>query len=327
MNRRILLQAFLMTVVIPGIVYGILSRWKEPQMNMVTTDTTGPELVSVTVLSEENILSMDLEEYVECVVLGEIPSDFETETLKAQAVASRTYTLDRVCQNGKHGRAFLCTDAGCCQAYCSAEAFLVKGGSQDYIDRVRDAVMQTAGEVLLYDGKLIEATYFSASGGRTEAAVEVWGTDIPYLQSVESKGEQAQQYDRRILQFEQETFLEKLGLPAEYTGKMTCTDIKYTDGNGIASITVAGKEFTGRQIREFLGLPSTVFEISITEDYVTIITDGNGHRVGMSQYGADAMAAAGKNYIQILDHYYPGSYLQQLTWDEIKAVFDKAGNL
>lgn len=316
-----------MTIVIPGLVYGKFNKWSEPQINQNTTVLPEEEKLCLTVLRDGTSVEMELEKYVQCVILGEIPSDFETETLKAQAVATRTYTIRKLYKNNKHKNGVLCADSTCCQAFCTPEEYLDMGGSAAYIDRIHQAVLQTGGEVLHYDGELIEATYFSASGGRTEAAVEVWGKDIPYLQSVTSLGEQAEQYEKQCISFTHDEFLEKLNLSAAYIGNISCSNILYTPGNGVKSITICGNTYTGKQIRELLKLPSTVFHISVEDESVNIIADGNGHRVGMSQYGADAMAVQGKTYQEILAHYYPGTNLHQMTYEELKGVFDKVGNL
>ena len=327
MNRHILVIALLMTIVIPGIVYSGLFSQEIQNNDEESIIESHPQSPQVSVRVDDEIIYLGLEEYIQGVILGEIPKDFETETLKAQAVAARTYTLRSVQRYQKHEDTYVCANPGCCQAFCTAEAYLRQGGSQSYLDRIYSAVMQTAGQVLIYNNQLIDATYFSASGGRTEAAVEVWGTDVPYLQSVESKGEQTTQYINHKLEMTQKVFLECLELPQEYIGNISVTDVIYTDGGGIASITVCDQKFTGNQIRQYLALPSTMFELSVIGEQVIIVSNGNGHRVGMSQYGADAMAAEGKGYVQILEHYYPGTELRQLTAEEIKGVFDKDGNL
>ena len=327
MNRRILVRAFFLLVVIPGFVFSRMSKWPEPQTSAENATQSERGQQFLTVLSDGKLIQMELEEYVQCVLLGEIPPDFETETLKAQAIATRTYTLKNMQKEQKHEAGVLCADSNCCQAFCMPTEYLLKGGSEVYIRRIRDAVRQTSGVVLLYNGDLIEATYFSASGGRTEAAVEVWGKDVPYLQSVESFDEQDNRYDGQCVYLTPQEFLVKLNLPQYYADHITCTDTLYTSGNGVASITVCGKEYTGKKVRELLELPSTIFKITVEEDFVCITTNGNGHRVGMSQYGADAMATQGKTYSEILAHYYPGTCLHTIDWEEYKGAFDKAGNL
>ena len=326
-NRRIFLMAFLMTIVIPGFVYGKFSKWEDTVTIQETVVPPELELISISVLKNGKLIELKLEAYVQCVILGEIPADFETEALKAQAVATRTYTMRNVQKTNKHEFGVLCADPSCCQAFCTPDEYLSRGGSAAYITRIQEAVEQTAGEVLLYDGALAEATYFAASGGRTEAAVNVWGKDVPYLQSVISNGEQAEEYENKYYTFTRKAFLEKLGLPAELSEEITCTSILYTQGKGVDTITICGTVYTGKEMRERLKLPSTVFQIAIEDDRIDIIVDGNGHRVGMSQYGADAMAVQGNTYQEILNHYYPGTELHPMTEEEMKAVFDKAGNL
>lgn len=327
MNKHILLMVLIMTLVIPGIVCSRISSKEAVPILSESTESTEAWQQQIGIDKNGEIIHMDLEDYVLCVILGEIPKDFESETLKAQAVATRTYTLKRVDSGRKHEGAELCTNPACCQAFCSISEYLRNGGSEEYITCARDAVIQTAGEVLKYKGQLIEATYFAASGGKTEAAVEVWGTDIPYLQSVDSSGEQAQQYENRRVTFGAKEFLKKIGLSTEYADHISCSSPTYTEGAGVESITICGNVFTGKKLRELLELPSTIFTVSVEGDFVTVTTEGNGHRVGLSQYGADAMAVAGKRYEEILNHYYPGTVLCRLDELEIKGLFDKADNL
>ena len=255
-----------------------------------------------------NLQQMALDEYLTGVVLGEMPADFEPEALKAQAVVARTYTRKRM-EGGKHGEAAVCMDPACCQSWRSPEDYLAEGGRQSAVDKVRRAVAETDGLVLRYEGKLIDATYFSCSGGSTEDAVAVWGQDVPYLQAVESPGEEDAPRFTDTVKFSSGEFAEKLGMtvsgdPVDWFGAVT-----YTDGGGVDTMTIRGQTFTGTQLRSKLGLRSTAFEISVSGNTVTITTRGFGHRVGMSQYGAQAMAREGSTCAEILAHYYTGTEL------------------
>ena len=167
--------------------------------------------------------------------------------------------------------------------------------------------------VLTYEGALIEATYFSCSGGMTEDAVAVWGTDVPYLQSVPSPGEENASHYTDAVTYKMDAFFSKLGLAVPDTKTQWVTDIVYTKGGGVASVTICGTAFTGTQLRKLLGLRSTAFSIEISDDTITIKTRGYGHRVGMSQYGADAMATTGSAYPEILSYYYQGTELVRYT--------------
>ena len=255
------------------------------------------------VLTEERIIEMDIEKYLVGVLLCEMPADFEVEALKAQAVAARTFVLHRKESNNKHPDADVCASPACCQGYIDPENYISNGGDASTVLKMYDAVAETKGEVLLYDGEFIEATYFSSSGGRTEDAQAVWGVEVPYLISVDS----AEADDPYIRQMSKEMFCKALGM----TGRDVYIDAPtYTQGGGIAEIEINGKLFTGVQLRKFLGLRSTQISFSVENESVEIITKGHGHRVGMSQYGADAMAECGSNYIEILTHYYSGVTIQ-----------------
>ena len=159
---------------------------------------------------------------------------------------------------------------------------------------------------------MIEATYFSCSGGRTEDAVAGWGTDIPYLQAVDSPGEEQAKHFTDSVLFTAKEFAACLGAnlsgaPAKWLGSVT-----YTQGGGVATMVIGGKTYSGVDLRRKLGLRSTAFSMMAVGDQIHITTKGFGHRVGMSQYGAEAMAVAGSSYKAILQHYYPGVVLDIL---------------
>lgn len=261
-------------------------------------------------MSDGSIQGMDLDEYIVAVVLREMPASFEQEALKAQAVVARTYTLKRKSAGGKHTGADVCTDSTCCQAYCSEDDFLTNGGVQDELEKVKAAVMDTKDQVLTYNGAYIEATYFSCSGGMTEDAAAVWGAQIPYLQAVESPGEEfASHYTDTVL-FSVEEFENLMGAVLSDYPETWIESISYTPGGGVKTIRICGTDYDGIQIRKKLNLRSTAFIITAVGNTVTITTKGFGHRVGMSQYGAEAMAVNGRTYIEILEHYYPGTRLE-----------------
>ena len=251
---------------------------------------------------------MTLEEYLTGVVLAEMPADFETEALKAQAVVARTYTRKRM-EGSKHTGAAVCMDSGCCQGFRSPAEYLAEGGTQRSVERVRAAVEATDGLVLRYGGELIDATYFSCSGGSTEDAVAVWGQDVPYLQAVDSPGEEDAPRFTDSVTFSPAELAGRLGLPDDGDPRDWFGAVTYTEGGGVATMVVRGQTFTGVQLRSGLGLRSTAFQVRATGDSITITTRGFGHRVGMSQYGAQAMAAAGSTFGEILAHYYTGAEL------------------
>ena len=248
---------------------------------------------------------MPLEEYLVGVLLGEMPPSFHPEALKAQAVVARTYTIKRNTQSPKHPDGALCIDPSCCQAYAEPGSY-----TADQQKKIRQALAQTENLVLTYQGNLIDATYFSCSGGRTEAAVAVWGTDVPYLQSVESPGEELASAYLDSVTYTVAELEERLDIVLDGAPNQWFTDITYTSGGGVERMKIGGREFSGTQLRSLLNLRSTVFTLTSQGKSVTITTRGYGHRVGMSQYGAEAMAQEGKDYLEILAHYYPGTTLE-----------------
>ena len=263
-------------------------------------------------VTNTGVVEMGLEDYLTGVVLAEMPASFEPEALKAQSVVARTYTMRAYNGSAKHDTGAVCTDSACCQGYISEEDYLAKGGTQEGIEKIREAVLATSGYVLTYEGELIEATYFSCSGGTTEDAVAVWGTDVPYLRSVSSPGEEAATHYTDTVTFPVSELEAALDVDLSGSESGWFSDIAYTAGGGVASIAIGGKTFTGTELRKALGLRSTAFSMETDGDVVFVTTRGYGHRVGMSQYGADAMAASGSTYAEILAHYYQGTVLELL---------------
>ncbi len=303
-------------------VLGILVPWialNWAVVHMDTTPNTSPPIITAPAkISMLNILNTDgtispmpLEEYLTCVLLGEVPADFDPEALKAQAVVARTYALRSYESGTKHPGGAVCTQAECCQGYCSREDHLSRGGTEANYEKLRAAVAATENLVLTYDGKLIEATYFSSSGGRTEDALAVWGTDVPYLRSTDSPEDAYAHQSVVSTTFTATEFAQKLGISPEGTAADWFGAISYTPGGGVDTITIGGAAFKGTQVRRLLGLRSTAFTLTAIGDHITITTKGYGHRVGMSQYGAEAMAVSGCDFRQILAHYYQGTTLEQ----------------
>lgn len=316
--REVLLAAVL-GMILPSLVLQVVLRLDEDRATVATIapeDTgTGENLQMQANGSELKILfrqgdgvsEMDLEEYLVGVLLAELPASFHQETKKAQAVVARTYAWKAKTTGGKHGDGSVCGESTCCQAYVDPVAY----ADREALAAAEEAVWTTAGQVLTYEGELIEATYFSCSGGRTEDAVAVWGADYPYLRATDSPGEEHAVHYTDTVSFSKEDFSAALGVslgddPSGWVGFTT-----YTAGGGVNTMRIGGKDFPGTELRRLLGLRSTAFEISVEGDVITVVTKGYGHRVGMSQYGADAMASAGRDYMEILSHYYRGTELRQ----------------
>lgn len=321
------LMAWLLGMVLPALILGVFvfATDKEDKHtgDNPAADATMQYIVNSTaqwtipVMDEEgSVTEMELENYLCGVVLAEMPTDFEPEALKAQSVVARTYALRRLEQGTKHLSGAICTDPACCQGYISMDEFVSMGGSQSAISKVSRAVWETAGEVLLYEGNLIDATYFSCSGGMTEDASAVWGSDVPYLQATASPGEEKAAHYTDELSLSAELVENALGITLEGDPDSWFTILSLTEGGGVDEVAVCGKVFKGVQIRKLLALRSTNFTVTAAENEIIFHTKGYGHRVGMSQYGADAMALDGYTYCQILAHYYSGTTLAAYGSDD-----------
>lgn len=318
MNSRIktLLLAIGIGMVLPGILFSISEKIL-PRKTVDTFSESETEKTNITfpieerkmvpVLEEDGtVLKMELNTYLMGVLLGEMPIDFDIEALKAQAVVARTYTLKRNTTGQKHENGAVCKNSACCQAYRSVSDFF--DADSEEIVKLKEAILKTSDEVLYYDGNLIEATYFSCSGGMTEDARAVWGTDIPYLKAVDSPGEENAEHYVDTVQFTIDEFLSTLGINHAKEEPLF-GDVTYTAGEGVETMEIGGEIFNGITLREKLKLKSTSFRVVSMGDMIYITTKGFGHRVGMSQYGAEAMAVKGHNYKEILSHYYPGTEL------------------
>ena len=311
--------ALLLGAVIPWGIFG--AAWEltyepgpVPELTEPTQHPTQPERQEavIAVLGQDgNIADMDLSDYLTGVLLKELPGDFEMNAKMAQAVVARTYALRTAAKGVKHPPGAVCVSASCCQGYVSVEEYLARGGSLQTVLEARMAVKQTEGIVLTYGSELIDATYFSCSGGKTEPALAVWGSDIPYLQSVESPGEEHAAHYTDTVSYTSQAFQDALGVQLAGTAHSWFGPVTYTQGGGVQSMYIGGEEYSGTALRSLLGLRSTAFTVTATADSVVITTRGFGHRVGMSQYGADAMAAGGSTWQEILLHYYSGAVIDK----------------
>jgi len=287
------------------------------------------EQIVLRVLNGDTVEEMGLEDYLLGVVRAEMPADFEPEALKAQTVAARTYTIYKIENGGNHGKtADICTDPACCQAYLrQAEAWENWGdAAEGYEEKLAKAVAETEGQVMLYDGKPILAVFHSSSSGQTRAAESVWQEQLPYLRPVLSpeEGERIPNYYSRA-EFSTEEFrvrvlkeLPEADLSGQPSGWLSqpVTD----DAGNVETLTVGGVSIRGSRLRGILGLRSACFTWEIQEDQMVFYVTGYGHGVGMSQYGANRMAAAGADYQEILTHYYTGVRIERWNGGENFAI-------
>ncbi len=265
-------------------------------------------------VDSKKIEEIDLDEYLYGVVSAEMPASFEEEALKAQAVVARTYTIYKIVNNdGKHKNADICDDSTCCQAWISKEDRLSKWKEEERDEnwnKIVNAVNITQGKIITYNGEPINAFFHSNSGGETEAPIDVWGgSGYPYLQSVETSGEDAYSQYSSETSFTEKEFTTKIkeihsNFKIDFDKKDCIKVEEYTDGNRVKKIKIGNLELSGVEVRNIFGLRSANFEVNIKENKVFFKVTGYGHGVGMSQTGADSMAKQGSNYEEIIKHFY-----------------------
>ena len=285
---------------------------------------SGPTVeVAVHRVSAQKIENVPLEEYVVGVLAMEMPADFELEALKAQALAARTYVVRQMLseQKLKVPNGADVSDTVSHQVYKNNEELKAqwKGDYDWKIEKIRQAVKETQGQILTFNGEPIDAVFYSTSNGYTEDSENVWKNAVPYLKSVESPWDVNTEKFHSQVNMPVSEFESKLGIKlgnGNDIGKITSR----TKSNRVASVEVGGKTFTGVQVRDALGLRSSDFSWERKGSHIVIQTKGYGHGVGMSQYGADGMAKEGKSYKDIVTHYYQGveissteNFLNKLT--------------
>lgn len=266
--------------------------------------------------STDTIEELNLDEYLLGVVSAEMPATFEEEALKAQAVVARTYTIYTIKHNnGKHQDADICDDSACCQAWITKEDRLARWEEnvrKENWSKIENAVYSTKGKVATYDGEVIDAFFHSNSGGKTEEVSNVWGgTDLPYLQSVETAGEDAySQYASEVTltkkEFEEKIKTVHSDFTINYDEEDCIKILEYTEGDRVKTVKMGNLELSGVEVRSLLGLRSANFSVEINGENLTFSVKGYGHGVGMSQTGADALAKQGSNYEEIIKHFYVG---------------------
>lgn len=272
---------------------------------------------TLTVLVGDETRTMTMEEYLWGVVAAEMPASFEPDALRAQAVAARTYTLYQMNHPSGAHEADVCTDYTCCQAWLSREDRGDKWAESEVdalTEKIAQAVADTDGVVVCYDGEPIDAVFHAISAASTRSSLEVWGDDVPYLQSVDSpEGEEVPNYYSTVTVTLQEF---RDGLPEAELGDDPAAWIGEThyDGNGLpVSVEIGGQDIATTVLRSRFGLRSSCVTVEAGSDGVSFYVTGYGHGVGMSQYGANALARQGYSWQEILTWYYSGVTLENLA--------------
>ncbi|MGG6293531.1 SpoIID/LytB domain-containing protein [Leptolyngbya sp. AN02str] len=255
---------------------------------------------------------VDLEEYLYSVVASEVPTSWPLESLKAQAVAARSYALYQ-----RQSSANTVFDVG------DTTRWQVYKGIEVETASTQAAVQETRGQVLTHNGQIINAVFHSSSGGHTENVEDVWVSPLPYLRAVPD-------YDQNAPVFQWNESFSAEQMRARITGVgniIAFEPERLTPRGRVVSMRIIGDEgerrLSGDEIRRALNLRSSLFTVQPQSGQVAsangaapsgfVVTGGGfGHGIGMSQYGAFGMASQGADYRQILAHYYQGSTLARM---------------
>ena len=313
-------------ILVPLAVVWLFSPDREQQKLVFDPiDIEEPDIL-VWLEESDTVVTVPLEEYIACVVSEEMPASFDIEALKAQAVAARSYSVARTLKFTPlenptgHQKAALCNTTHC-QVYKTEEEIRQSRSEewmQEYWPKIREAVDLTAGQVLCYNGELAGQTMFhSSSGGRTENSEDVFVSAVPYLRSVDSPYEDNATHQNEITRIPVSEFVQTINASIE-GASVTEEDVRgiqitaRSSGDRAQSVQIGAVTVSGKELRSLFDLSSANFEVSVEADQVVFVSNGYGHGVGLSQYGANGMAEEGFTYQEILEHYYTGTEIRTL---------------
>lgn len=286
--------------------------------------------IKVKITNSGAVEEMDINDYLIGVVPSEMPPSSEIEALKAQAIVARTYAYEKMSRS-PHTDCDICDNASHCQAYydiSKIEQIWENRGfdenlRKEYLRKVKEAVYSTENVVAVYNGELIKAYFHADSGGKTEDVSAIWGKQhIPYLVSVESKGEEAHQFYKSSVSLTVSELEQKLnsGTSKQCSINSMKDDlikiISYTSTGRVDQVDIAGNIYTASELRSALGLKSTNFTVEYVDKNVVFNVTGYGHGVGMSQTGANYYAKEGWTAEDIIKHYYTGVDIAYLKTNE-----------
>ena len=301
-----------------------------PEENITKENIIDNKNFKVLIKETEEVKEIPIYDYICGVVAAEMSATNNIEALKAQAVAAYTYSIykmEKILENPavipEHKGAYVCTDYNHCKAFLSKENAKEKWGEkwfEKYYPNIENAVKSVKNKIITYNNEPINAVFHSMSSGKTEAAKDVWGSEIPYLKSVNSNFDKSAPLYESIILISFEEFRKKIyekydeiTFPESETNYIT--HISRSDSGGVISLKICGKELKGTDFRKIFGLRSTNFNIEQNKDGFTVTVFGYGHGVGMSQYGANELAKKGKSYIEILKHYYSNVEIKEYSWN------------
>lgn len=302
--KKILLFSLLI-ILIPAVIVNIFIKSDEIKFEY-------KENMFVRVKRENGVIEkVALEDYVVGVLAGEMPVSFHEEALKAQAVAARTYVMKKMAHN--IGNDYDVVDTVSNQVYLDT-AYLKNAWKEEYVKKInilKKAVLETYGQYITYDNEIIEAFYFSTSTGKTENSEDVFKEALPYLKSVDSSWDEISPVYVENKYYTVKDFFNKLNIP--FSTVLHIDYVNKTKTGRIKTIVINNKTFPASEVVSKLGLRSSYFSINKIDNVIKIETKGYGHGVGMSQYGAEAMARLGYKYEEIIKYYYKDVNIKKIV--------------
>lgn len=324
MRKSILLKVILLILLFVFIPMSILFFYQNPGESIpailpinADQEPLNQETWEVFNPKTKEMNSVSIEDYLKGTLASEMPLYFNEEALKAQVVASHTYALHILQENGR-----LLSDSNTCQAFSTKEDLKNKYGDQfsDVWEKLTKIVDEVKNEVLTYQNKPIMAVYHAMSSGITESSENVWGKNIPYLQSVNSNFDENQKNYLSVITLPAEEV--KMKLNTQYPDLLLTEnpenwfyDISYDSSGYVMQIKVGDTEMSGSKLRSIFNLKSSDFAIDFhpENNSFTFTCKGSGHGVGMSQYGANYLAQQGYSYAEILNYYYKNTNLIKIS--------------
>lgn len=315
MEIILFLLYMLICFLMPTIINGDFSE-SEFENFKINEDIISAEKIKLLISENNSIIEIDFEDYIKGVLIGEMPVTYELEALKAQAVVARTYTLYKL-QNAesKHENgADMCDSINCCQAYKTKEYAFASWDDAEENEKwakLELAVNSTSGEVIKYNGSLINAFFHANSGGKTEDVKNLWSKqEMPYLHSVSGNEQDLREETKTFSKEEFKNLIADKISNYNESSKIIIKD--YTESGRVNNLEIAGINIEATTLRSLIGIKSTNFQVEESGDKIIFHTFGYGHGVGMSQDGANEMAKIGQNYIDIIKHYYTGVEVSQM---------------
>jgi stage II sporulation protein D len=302
---------------------------QEEKQEKQTIEYKANQTIRVKICKTNEIIAMDINDYLRGVVPSEMPPSYNMEALKAQAIVARTYTYRKMLEHAEGSDADICDNYNHCQAFYNKDQLFsiwTNRGfddktKQEYWDKVNEAVVSTQNQVIMYNGEYIKAFFHASSPVKTESVDQIWGgIKVPYLVSVDNVEyeDYANRNSEVIVNFSdfEKSLSEKVDRNFEFpTYDKLKEEIKinsYTTSGRVKDIKVADSIVSAEKLRTVFGLKSTQFELCVEDDKVIFKVTGYGHGIGMSQVGANYLADHNKSCIDIIKYYYTGVDVMKL---------------